>query len=391
MSCSTVEIERYANSFGVMVLPEIDGPAHVASGFEWGAEMPEVGPLVLCTDEDGSRGADWLTSGLGPPTGQLNLANENVYRVMDDVYSELMRVAFPMTSYFHVGGDEIIVGTDDTDIVCYNSTTKAAPIIDMLASLGLDRNDRETFYALWQNYTYKVSDLVAKAFDQPSSSSSSVATAVSRVLKKLFIWGGAGDDATGMKYNLMTREDVTKVLPPSLYNIHVWDEVSGSIVPELLQKGYSVVLANTDYVYLDCGSAGWAHPGGYWCPTYHEWQKIYNYIEDAFTAWGMDPSAPSSGKGGILGSQTLAWSEVINSDNLDLKLWPRSAALAEALWGRSSPSREAKTSSWYTADPRMQRWRDVMVQRGIHVEPLQTRWCQQREAYACSINSGTPQ
>ncbi len=98
-----------------------------------------------------------------------------------------------------------------------------------------------------------------------------------------------------------------------------------------------------------------------------------------------------SGNGGILGSQTLAWSEVINSNNLDLKLWPRSAALAEALWGRESPNRASKTESWYTADPRMQRWRDVLVQRGIRAEPLQTRWCQQREAYSCTVNSGTPQ
>jgi hypothetical protein len=213
------------------------------------------------------------------------------------------------------------------------------------------------------------------------------------------------------------------------------------------------VLSNTDYVYLDCGNAGWAQAGGYWCQPYHEWQKIYNYLEDVLPLWGLSeeyqkvttqqekqkrdlhPSIPTSGRdieqqkvGRILGGETLLWSEMIASVNVDQKMWPRTAGLAEALWGRSYVSNSAtehsatkgtaasdggtststsssngddsqnnsergsgKGGSWYLADPRMQRWVQVLRQRGVNAEPLQPQWCEQRAAYACTVNSGTPQ
>ena len=61
------------------------------------------------------------------------------------------------------------------------------------------------------------------------------------------------------------------------------------------------------------------------------------------------------------------------------KLWPRSAALAEALW--SSPV----AGGWYAADPRMQQWRNLLVLRGVPAEALQPQWCQQHGAYSCTI------
>jgi hypothetical protein len=38
---------------------------------------------------------------------------------------------------------------------------------------------------------------------------------------KLNIWGGAGIDPNGVTYNMIQRPDVTKVLPPNMYNIQV--------------------------------------------------------------------------------------------------------------------------------------------------------------------------
>lgn len=360
----------FANTHGIMVLPEIDGPAHVSSGFEWGSNA-NIGDLIICADPDGSSGADWMKSGVGPPTGQINLGNENFYTIIEDVYDEIASV-FTLSEYFHVGGDEIIVGSDETSISCYNNSAKANDIINMLENNGYDRKDSEAFYSLWHNYTGQVSKLVSKAFEKFLP------------LKKLFIWGGSGDDSSGIVYNLMTREDVTSKLPPSQYNVQVWDNSASSLVPELTSKGYDVILSNSDYVYLDCGAAGWAFPGGYWCGPYHEWQHIYNYANDVFSKWNLTSEQISH----VLGSETLAWGEIIDESNLELKLWPRTAALAEALWGRVN---EKKTKSWYSADPRMQHWRSELVQRGVQAEPLQTFWCQQREAYACTVDSGIPQ
>lgn len=349
-----------------MILPEVDGPAHTANGFQWGTDA-NLGELVLCTDPLGKQGADWTLTALGPPSGQLNIANENIYPIFNDIYRELSS-AFGPLNYFHVGGDELIVGSDEVTLSCYNNSKLAAPLIQLIEEKGMNRNDPNTFYSLWNDYNKKIAGLVDVQFPA--------------VVKK-HIWGGAGDDPSGIAYNMMTRPNVTDLLPPSKYNIQVWDTSVGSIVPELLGKGYSVVLSNTDYVYLDCGNAGWAHPGGYWCQPYHEWQKIYEYVSDVQDLWELNDAEFRN----VLGSETLAWSEMIDANNVEQKIWPRTAALAEALWGRTAE----KGSSWYAADPRMQQWTRTLVQRGIQAEPLQTEWCGQREAYACTINAGQPQ
>ena len=165
--------------------------------------------------------------------------------------------------------------------------------------------------------------------------------------------------------------------------MQVWDESDGSIIPELIGKGYQVVLSNTDYVYLDCGNAGSEQAGGYWCQPYHEWQHIYNYVSDVTDRWALTAEEVSTG---ILGSETLAWGEMISAVNLELKVWPRTAALGEALWGRT----KGKGGSWFAADPRMQQWVLVLNRRGIRAEPLQPQWCGQRGAYACTIDAGSP-
>lgn len=140
------------------------------------------------------------------------------------------------------------------------------------------------------------------------------------------------------------------------------------------------MLSNTDYVYLDCGGPGFTNPGGYWCQPYHEWFHIYNYIADVKKEWKLTKQQVKK----IIGSETLVWGELIDDQNVHQKLWPRTAALAEALW--SDPS-----AGWYEADPRMQWWRNVLVARGVPAEALQPLWCQQRSPHACTLNAGEPQ
>ncbi len=366
----------FANDLGVMVIPELDGPSHVSSGYQWG-NTAGLGDLVVCTDPEGTHQDSWTKSGLEPPSGQLNLGNDNIYSLLRDVHAEILS-AFPMSSYFHVGGDELIIGSDEAWAQCYNSSAKAPDVLSRLDAMGLDASDPQSFYQLWKDYNKRMETILDEVF----SSATAVDAAVP--LKKLHIWGGGGDDASGVTYNMMTQKDVTTALPPAKYTIQVWDTSSDSIVPTLVGQGYDVILSNTDYVYLDCGNAGWAHAGGYWCQPYHEWQHIYQYISDVTKIWKMHPKDFSAH---VLGSETLAWSEMISSVNVEQKVWPRTAALGEALWGRTAK----KGSSWYAADPRLQVWTRVLLARGVSTEPLQTRWCSQRGAYSCTVDSGVPQ
>ena len=86
----------------------------------------------------------------------------------------------------------------------------------------------------------------------------------------------------------------------------------------------------------------------------------------------------------IVGSEALAWAEMIDDSNISQKLWPRASALAEALW--TNPS-----NTWYEAAERMMQWRKTLVSRGIPAEALLPFWCTQRQGDACIVNSGTPQ
>jgi hypothetical protein len=180
-----IALQSYANVRGVMILPEIDAPAHVAAGWQWGVEA-DLGELALCTDILGNDGTSWNTDALEPPSGQLNIANEAVYPILADVYRDMVDV-FGASGYFHMGGDEVIVGSDDSNVACYNSSTKGKPIIAKLEELGLSRQEPESFYFLWEEFTKRASKLIQSSYGASESTmNSSVSNDFS--FKKLHIW-----------------------------------------------------------------------------------------------------------------------------------------------------------------------------------------------------------
>lgn len=386
------EFVHFSHSYGVMILPEIDMPAHVSAGWQWGADAG-LGEFTLCADPDGTHGDQFLKDSLEPPSGQLNVVNENVYPVLNDIYKEV--VSLFQSSYFHLGGDEVIVGSDEAWAACYNSTALAQPVLDYLQSAGLSRDDPRTFYALWDNFTMRATGMIQDIYNTQTKSAA-------QSLSKIHVWGGAGFDTSGVTYNMMLQPNLTSILPPKLFTIQVWDTTDDSVTKTLIGKGYDVILSNTDYVYLDCGNAGFTNAGGYWCQPYHEWYRIYEYIRDITTKWELSEDELTH----IAGSETLIWTEMVDDQNLSQKLWPRSAALAEALWSSNylpasavarAPAGAKRNKdgqverTWYEAAGRMLQWRQLLVSRGIAAEALQPRWCSQRDPYACYVDAGIPQ
>lgn len=100
--------------------------------------------------------------------------------------------------------------------------------------------------------------------------------------------------------------------------------------------------------------------------------------------WGLDldPSSPSNR---VLGSEVLVWAEEIDESNVEQKVWPRAAALAERLWSDPDPKAEF---GWAAADHRMQIHRDRLVKRGFGASALQPRWCLQH-AGVCTLPPAT--
>jgi hexosaminidase len=268
------EIDFYAKAHGVIVLPEVDTPAHVSAGWQWGPDAL-LDELILCSDPDGTGGTQWASDALEPPSGQLNLANEKIYPILGDIYSDLSRTFASSSGMLHLGGDEVIVGSDEDWAACYNSSSLGQPILQLLTDLNLSRQDPESFYLLWQNFTKVITGLAVAALSEIDPD----------LIPSFHFWGGAGESS--VTYNLINRPDVTSTLPPELFTIQVWDDSSDSITKTLLEKGYGIVLSNTDYVYLDCGNAGWSNAGGYWCQPYHEWYHIYEYITDVIQKWDL--------------------------------------------------------------------------------------------------------
>ncbi len=113
------DLALYAYYRGVRLVPEIDSPSHVAYGWEWGPSEG-LGDLLLCK----------LTVNVdpdcfGPPCGYLNPLNQNVYRILKDIFEETVD-NFLQPDLFHVGADEVIFH-------CWNQTDQ---IVQSLESQG---------------------------------------------------------------------------------------------------------------------------------------------------------------------------------------------------------------------------------------------------------------
>ena len=67
------------------------------------------------------------------------------------------------------------------------------------------------------------------------------------------------------------------------------------------------------------------------------------------------------------------WGEYVTGDNLDARVWPRTAAVGERLW--SDPVK----GSTVEAEPRMQAHIDRLQRRSIQPEAVAPQWCNQHE------------
>lgn len=64
--------------------------------------------------------------------------------------------------------------------------------------------------------------------------------------------------------------------------------------------------------------------------------------------------------------------EQADSDTIDSRLWPRAAALAEALW--SEPQED-----WRDAEQRLLIQRERLIAKGVRSDRLEPEWCLQNE------------
>ncbi|KAK9502486.1 hypothetical protein O3M35_011257 [Rhynocoris fuscipes] len=295
---------NYAKLRGIRIYMEIDAPAHAGNGWEFGEEAG-LGKLVLCLNSE-----PWKNYCGQPPCGQLNPANPSLYYTLQTLYEEIQNF-FPSKDIFHMGGDEV-------SISCWNSSTE---VIEYMSSLGIPRT-KDGFLTLWSEFQKKA----LEAWDE----------AIGNNKTRPILWSS----------QLTDIEHIEKYLDKKRYIIETWEGRYDTLPEDLVSKGYSVIYATKDTWYLD---------HGFWGNTvYHNWKTVYDYVlpEDA----------------NVLGGEVSLWGELVDADNIAIKLWPRAAALAERLW--TSPqyiSNQAESRLWET--------RQRLRRRGHQVDQVIPEWC----------------
>jgi hexosaminidase len=115
-----------------------------------------------------------------------------------------------------------------------------------------------------------------------------------------------------------------EVLDPSLpkeITIHSWRGPES--LAEAAKQGYRGILSNG--YYLDLG-----------------WTAARHYAVDPMGEGAAHLSAEEKAR--ILGGESCMWSEYVNAENVDSRIWPRNAAIAERLW---SPQEVRDSASMY--------------------------------------------
>ncbi|KRF78418.1 uncharacterized protein Dvir_GJ18228, isoform C [Drosophila virilis] len=306
------EVTEFAKIFGVQVLLEVDAPAHAGNGWDWGPKRG-LGELSLCINQQ-----PWSFYCGEPPCGQLNPKNNHTYLILQRLYEEFLKLTGP-TDIFHLGGDEVNL---DCWAQYFNDTD--------LRGLWCD-------FMLQSNARLKLAN-------------------GNEALRHVVVWSSA-----------LTN---TKCLPNSQFVVQVWGGSTWQENYDLLDNGYNVIFSHVDAWYLDCGFGSWRATGDAACSPYRTWQNVYKHRP--WERMRLDNKRRKQ----VLGGEACLWTEQVDENQLDNRLWPRAAALAERLW--SDPNDD---HDFDIVPPevfrRISLFRNRLVELGIKAEALFPKYCVQ--------------
>ncbi len=113
----------------------------------------------------------------------------------------------------------------------------------------------------------------------------------------------------------MTLFILVRHLHRDKYVIQTWFRGADPWLYELLNRGYRVILSNSDAWYLDCGLDQWTWDGraadSNWCSPYKGWRTMYENsprkMVDRFGIPWEDEAKPL-----VMGGEAPMWSEQVN-------------------------------------------------------------------------------
>ncbi|EPS44058.1 hypothetical protein H072_1971 [Dactylellina haptotyla CBS 200.50] len=310
------DIYSYAALRGIKVVMEIDMPGHTAS---IAYSRPE---LIANFNHQ-----PWDKFCAQPPCGQLKLDSPAVDQFLDELYGDLFpRLRASGATYFHAGGDE------------YN--TNSAQFDETVGS-----NDTAIVKPKLQRFVSRLHNQILDAGFTP------------------FAW-----EEMLLDFSLKLDKRVI---------IQSW--LSNESVRKIVEKGHRVIFGNYVNWYLDCGFGQWLDfKGGAfqaqfpvftdYCSPMKNWKAIYYY----------DPldGVPADKQHLVLGGEAHMWSEQVDSEIVDTRIWPRGSAAAEVLWSWNRDSTGAYRAM-VGVTPRIAEMRERMVARGIKASLVTQGWCLQ--------------
>ncbi|RVD85965.1 uncharacterized protein DFL_004264 [Arthrobotrys flagrans] len=310
------DIYSYASLRGIRVIMEIDMPGHTAS---IAYSRPE---LIANFNHQ-----PWAAYCAQPPCGQLKLDSPAVDKFVESLFADLLpRLKSSGAGYFHAGGDE------------YNSNSAAFD-----ETVG--SNDSSVVVPKLNRFVNKVHKEILDAGFTPIA------------------W-----EEMLLEYPL--------TLDPRVI-IQAW--IDNESVRKVVDKGHRVIFGNYRNWYLDCGFGFWLDvtPQNFdqlapaftdYCSPMKNWKAIYYY--DALAG------IPDDRLHLVLGGEVHMWSEQVDGQILDARVWPRASAAAEVLWSwNREESGEYRTQLSVT--PRLALMRERMVARGVQASLVTQGWCLQ--------------
>jgi hexosaminidase len=323
-----LDILDYAAARGILVIPELDAPAHVGAG--WQAVDDS---FTVCLEAE-----PWEQFCLEPPCGQLNPAAPGMFDVLETIHKEFLDIFSP--SVLHMGGDEVHFG-------CWNSSDM---IVAWLEERGHGRMEQD-FLFIWDFYQQESLARVRKASGE-----------LGIAVPKATLWSSH-----------LTLPEYISYLDPTVYNVQFWVDSTNMEDPTIktvAEAGFNMIFSNYDATYLDCGNSGWVSDGNNWCSPYKGWQLIYENDPHSILE-SHQVSNLEEAKQNVLGGEVAIWTEQTDYMSLMSKIEPRASAYGERLW------RGPSAGTWRQAESRMVRHRERLRERGVSADALVHRWCNQ--------------
>ncbi|KAL1505996.1 hypothetical protein ABEB36_005434 [Hypothenemus hampei] len=239
----------------------------------------------------------------------LNPDNPETFKTLQNVYEELFKLG-TAREIFHIGDDEVVSD-------CWK------------------RSGKSDVYKIWVQFTNNMLERVKLANN-------------GTLPKNIVLWSSP-----------LTDHYINSISYQKELVVQFW---FGQFT-HILENGYKIIFSTVGQWYLDCGFGPWKKLQDHGsCDPYTDWKKFYKY-----RPWNNYSNRLSQ----VLGGEVCLWSEQVSADDLETRLWPRTAAFAERVW--SDPPIFDTNDVYNRFDFHVHR----LSKRGLRVAAIWPEFCSQ--------------